>query len=414
MPFTEPNKIYMPTLLQFGAGNIGRSFVAQLFSAAGYEIVFVDVVDDLVAELNSRGHYRVIIKDEPGTVLEVKRVRAIHGKKLAAVAEALAEADVAATAVGPNALPFLYLGIARGLQLRYERHGLRPIDLILAENLRNAARIVHEGLQQQLPPGFPLDEMAGLVETSIGKMVPIMTDGQKAEDPLWVFAEAYNTLILDELAFRNLIPAVPGLSPKRNMAAYVDRKLFIHNLGHAAVAYLGYLNDPSLAYIWQAVAVPTVREAAESAMWESARSLIAAYPEEFDEENQRAHIDDLLRRFGNRALGDTVYRVGRDLPRKLSREDRIIGAMLFDSEQGVSSAATARVAAAAMEFRGRDELGRFSPPDIKFIEEFYPRGMSAIFSEVCGLDTGVPAEREIAKAIHAAHDELMSVKGLTG
>jgi len=400
----------MPTLLQFGAGNIGRSFVAQLFSAAGYEVVFVDVVDELVAELNAHGRYRVMIKDEPGAVLEVERVRAINGKDLAAVADALAEAEIAATAVGPNALPFLYSGIARGLQLRRERHGQRPLDFILAENLRNAAGIVREGLRRQLPPGFPLDEMAGLVETSIGKMVPIMTDEQKAEDPLWVFAEAYNTLILDELAFRNPIPAVPGLSPKRNMAAYVDRKLFIHNLGHAAVAYLGYLHDPALAYIWQAVAVPAVREAAESAMWESARALIAAYPEEFNELNQRAHIDDLLRRFGNRALGDTVYRVGRDLPRKLSREDRIIGAMLFDSTQGVSFAATARVAAAAMEFRGRDEHGRLSPPDHTFIEELYPRGVDAIISGICSLNPAMPAEREIIEIIRAAHEELVVVQ----
>lgn len=30
------------------------------------------------------------------------------------------------------------------------------------------------------------------------------------------------------------------------MTAYVDRKLFVHNLGHAAVSYLGYQYDPYL------------------------------------------------------------------------------------------------------------------------------------------------------------------------
>ena len=400
----------MPTLLQFGAGNIGRSFVAQLFSAAGYDVIFVDVVNDLVAELNARQRYRVMIKDVKTEEIWVERVRAVHGRNLDAVADALAEADVAATAVGPNALPFLYPGIARGLQLRRKRYGLRPLDFILAENLRNAASIVREGLRQKLPPNFPLEKMAGLVETSIGKMVPIMTEEQKAEDLLWVFAEAYNTLILDEVAFLNPIPKVSGLSPKGNMAAYVDRKLFIHNLGHAAVAYLGYLHDPTMTCIWQAVAVPPVREAAEAAMWESAQALIAAYPGEFTEENQRAHIDDLLRRFGNQALGDTIYRVGRDLLRKLSREDRIIGAMLFDQAHGIPFTATARVAAAACEFRGTDERGRMSSPDIKFQTDIYPRGPNAVFHEVCGLKPNVPAEAEITEAIRAAHRELMSVK----
>jgi len=398
----------MPTLVQFGAGNIGRSFIAQLFSAAGYEIVFVDVVDELVSLLNARGEYRVMIKDEQPEELWVRNVRAVNGKDIEAVAAVLADADNAATSVGPNALPYIYPAIALGLQRRYQRHGLRPLDIILAENLRNAASIVRDGLRRQLPGDFPLDAMLGLVETSIGKMVPIMTEAQRAEDPLWVFAEAYHHLILDGTAFLNPIPAVPGFDPKQNMAAYVDRKLFIHNLGHAAVAYGSFQHDPAMTYIWEGMEVPAVREAARAAMWESARALIAAYPGEFTEENQREHIDDLLHRFTNRALGDTNFRVGRDLLRKLSREDRIIGAMCFDQAHGVEFPATAKIAAMALEFRGTDERQRMASPDVKFMEEYYPLGLDTVFTKVCGLHLDTPADRQVADAIRAAHEELKS------
>ena len=399
----------MATLVQFGAGNIGRSFVAQLFSRAGYAVTFVDVMDELVARLNALGRYRVMIVDTRDEEIWVTPVNAVNGKQIEAVAEALAGADIAATSVGPNALPFLYPAIARGLQLRYARHGLRPLDIILAENLRNAAAIVRAGLLPLLPGDFPLDAMLGLVETSIGKMVPIMTEAQRREDPLWVFAEAYNQLILDAKAFKNPIPAVPGLSPRENITAYVDRKLFVHNLGHAAVSYLGFLYDPALTCIWQVTEIPEVHDAAEAAMWESARALIAAYPQEFSEENQRAHIADLLRRFTNRVLGDTVFRVGRDLPRKLSRDDRIIGAMRFDQAHGVEYAATARVAAAALEFRARDEQGALSASDAHFVETVYPGGVPAIARTTCGLDNEIPAEAELIAAIAAAHDELLAV-----
>jgi mannitol-1-phosphate 5-dehydrogenase len=397
----------MPTLVQFGAGNIGRSFIAQLFSRGGYEVVFVDVVDELVALLNERRAYRVLVKDTPPGEIPVTNVRAVHGKDLDAVAATLADADIAATAVGPNALPYIYPAIARGLQARYAKHGPRPLDIILAENLRNAASIVRDGLRPHLPADFPLDAMTGLVETSIGKMVPIMTEAQRRDDPLAVFAEAYNNLILDSLAFKNPIPDVAGLVPKRNMAAYVDRKLFVHNLGHAAVSYLGYRYDPYLDYIWQVTEIPAVREAAEAAMWESARALIAAYPDEFTAENQGAHIADLLRRFTNRALGDTVFRVGRDLLRKLSREDRVIGAMCFDQAHGVACPATAQVAAAALEFRGTDERGRLSGPDERFAQEYYAQGLDAVFTRVCGLDLANPADAAIADAIRTAHEAMV-------
>jgi mannitol-1-phosphate 5-dehydrogenase len=396
----------MPTLLQFGAGNIGRSFVAQLFSAAGFDVTFVDVADELVAQLTAVGRYRVMVVGDSTQAVWVERVRAIHGREREAVADAVATADIAATAVGPNALPYLYPTIALGLQRRFARFGLRPLDFILAENLRNAATIVRQGLQAHLPEEFPLEAMVGLAETSIGKMVPIMTAAQRAEDPLWVFAEPYNTLILDGGAFRTPIPAVSGLQPKAHMAAYVDRKLFVHNLGHAAVAYLGYLHDPQMPYIWQGVEVPTVRAAARAAMEESAQALQAAYPDEFTAADLRRHIDDLLRRFGNRGLGDTIFRVGRDLPRKLAREDRVIGAMLLAAAHDVPFTAIARVTAAALEFRATDEEGRMAATDVQFVETLYPQGLEAIATQVCGLHPDDPNEAHLVATIAAARREL--------
>ena len=39
-------------LIQFGAGNIGRSFLGQIFARNGWEVVFVDVDELLLKELN--------------------------------------------------------------------------------------------------------------------------------------------------------------------------------------------------------------------------------------------------------------------------------------------------------------------------------------------------------------------------
>ena len=39
--------------VMYGGGNIGRGFIGTLFSASGFETVFVDVVDAVVNTLNS-------------------------------------------------------------------------------------------------------------------------------------------------------------------------------------------------------------------------------------------------------------------------------------------------------------------------------------------------------------------------
>ncbi|MCF7838900.1 MAG: mannitol-1-phosphate 5-dehydrogenase, partial [Candidatus Marinimicrobia bacterium] len=237
-------------LVQFGAGNIGRSFIGQLFGRAGYEVVFVDVAPDLVAALNEAGRYRVIVKQSGAAdqTLWVAGVRAVNGREPDRVAAELADADLACTAVGAGALRYIWPVLARGLTARAAAHA-KPLDVIFAENERDVAAQARVALQAELGPDFPLDQAAGLVESSIGKMVPIIRAEDLAQDPLWVFAEPYNTLILDRRGFRNGVPPVPGIKAVDNIRAYVDRKLFVHNLGHAAAAYLGQQADAGLTYI---------------------------------------------------------------------------------------------------------------------------------------------------------------------
>lgn len=395
----------METFVQIGAGNIGRSFVGQLFARAGFEVVFIDVADAVIQALNECHRYRIEIKDRQPETIWVENVRGVSGKDIAAAAREIANCRCCGTAVGPKALPYIYPTIAEGLKLRVAQ-GRPPLDIIICENMREAAAAMRAGLAQHLPADFPLDENVGLVETSIGKMVPIMSAEDRAVDPLLVFAEAYNNLICDANAFKNPVPQVPGLDPKQNMKAYVDRKSFIHNFGHALCAYLGYLEDPTLTTTWQAVEHPVIGPAVRAGMWESARALIRVYPEEFNEENQGAHIEDLLSRFANKALGDTLHRVGRDLQRKLSREDRVIGPLLLDLREEIEPKYTALCAAAGMHFRAPNEHGELFPADREFLDEIVPRGLDVVLRDICGLDPATPLEAQAGELIKQAQAHI--------
>ena len=57
--------------VHFGAGNIGRGFVGLLLHDAGYEVVFADVADALIAQLAEADHYQV---HEVGEDPQVRRV----------------------------------------------------------------------------------------------------------------------------------------------------------------------------------------------------------------------------------------------------------------------------------------------------------------------------------------------------
>ena len=376
-------------ILVFGAGRIGRSFIGQLFSHAGYEVVFVDVDRMLIARLNERKAYPVMILDsqhpDEERTIQVRNITALHSDEEEKIISQIEEADVMATSVGKNGLSGLTGILDKGIRSRYNRYPGNPIDIILAENVRDAGDFLRSALLQG-GAGYPVEAYVGLVETSIGKMVPIMTLEQTAADPLAVYAEPYNTLILDGGAFKNPVPAVPGLSPKDNMKAWVDRKIFIHNLGHAALAYQTNFHFPDLVYTWEALEIPALHDKTRETMLQSAVILQRMYPDEFDRGMLVDHTDELLMRFANKALGDTIFRVGCDLPRKLGRDDRLLVPLLAGISLDLPCDLILEAWVRGCNFKAAGENGQEIEGDRKFRLE-YGLDYRRILQEHCHLSS---------------------------
>ncbi len=396
-------------LIQFGAGRIGRSFIAQLFARSGYRVTFVDIDKKIIEELNKRHNYSVIIRsNEENRVLNIPNVSGIHFNDQDSITETIKEADIASISVGKKALSEVIPVLAKGMVARYKQYPKDPLDIILAENMHSAAEYVNRELQKYLPSDFPINNYLGLIETSIGKMVPIMRQEDVEADPLQVFAEPYNTLILDKQTFKNPIPEVEGLAPKDNMKAWVDRKIFIHNLGHAAAAYSGYLYDPSFTYIYEVMETPLLEEYVRKTMQQSAKILQTKYPGEFSWNDLAGHIEDLIRRFKNRELRDTVYRVGRDLFRKLGPDDRLVQPIKKGIEQDKQVDSLLEVLVFGFYFRKTDEHGEMFHQDEEFIQ-YFQKGVPAVMEQVCGFDPEkdgglIKQAQDLAKQIDTTTD----------
>jgi mannitol-1-phosphate 5-dehydrogenase len=376
----------MKKLVLFGAGKIGRSFVGQLFSRSGYEVVFVDILKPVIEALNKRGTYNVIIKGDKEETIKVTNVRGVLASDKEKVAEEISTADVVATSVGNNALPHIIPLIAQGLIKRYSKDKNLPLDIIIAENMRDAAEYFEKEIVKTVGNDYPFKKLVGLVETSIGKMVPIMSKKDMDEDILQIFAESYNNLILDKKAFKNPIPNVKCLSPKDNMKAWVDRKLFIHNLGHATISYLGYLYDKKFVYLYDALAVRELYSQTKETMMQASEILMKEYPGEFTKKDLEDHIDDLLKRFMNKALGDTIYRVGRDLLRKLGPEDRLVEAIKKGLKHNMNVDKILYALVCGFYFRATDKSGAMFDRDIEFVSKYFNNSIEYILGNVCGFD----------------------------
>lgn len=368
----------MHAAVHFGAGNIGRGFLGQLYWQSGWETVFVDVADAVVAALNARRAYTLQIVAERCEALRIDRVRAIHGSDRAAVAEAIAACGLVSTAVGVRALPHIAEPLAAGLALRATRSA-EPLNVVVCENLLDAPRVLREAVLAHTPAPARryVAESVGFVATVVSRMVPIVPENVRAADPLYVAAEAYCTLPVDAAAFvGGPPPPIEGFLPVANIAAHEERKLFCHNCGHALAAYAGH--QKGFAYIAEAIAEPSVRELVTGGLAETGQALIAKHG--FEPSEHQAHVDDLLRRFANRALGDTVARVARDPVRKLGRGDRLVGAALLCLDNGVCPRRIIEGIRAALAYDCPDD------PEARRLQEMLRgRGLHAVLAEVCGL-----------------------------
>ncbi|MEE8441642.1 MAG: mannitol-1-phosphate 5-dehydrogenase, partial [Spirochaetia bacterium] len=229
--------------------------------------------------------------------------------------------------------------------------------------------------------------------------IPIVPAAVVASDPLLVYAEPYNTLIVDRLGFVGPVPLIPDLLAVDNIRAYVDRKLFVHNLGHAAVAYIGSAENPEAVTIVEAISAPTVRAAAERAMLQSAQGLYVEYTDEFRAGDLESHVEDLLARFANPALNDTVFRVGRDLNRKLGPSDRIVGAMRLLARHAMPMDAVAAVYEAALCFAVTDETGLPYEGDHEVLAQYSNEGLQSVFRSISKLDREDPVDRLVWDAV---------------
>ncbi len=377
-----------PLAIQFGAGNIGRGFTGQLFFESGMQTVFIDAVPALVEALNREQTYTIhIVGDHPESI-PVTHIRALLSNDTEGIEQAFVQASIACTAVGVNILPRLGAPIAAGLTARW-RAGVRtPLNILVCENQMDAHVLLRNAVIDALAPDVrdQIDVHTGFALCVVSRMVPVVTDEQRRVDPLGVRVEAYKRLPVSARALKPPVPAIVGLEPVANFQGHEERKLFVHNAAHALLGYLGWPRGHE--YVWQAVADTELRQALDAAMAEVNTALIRRHG--FDPADQQHYYEDLLHRFSNRELGDTVARVARDPMRKLRRNDRLVGAAELVHDMGGNAWPVCRAIAAALRY------GHPEDPSARELQQIRQQGgASAVLEQVCELPADHPLHQMV-------------------
>ncbi len=308
----------MKQAVHFGAGNIGRGFIGLLLSQSGYHVTFLDVSETLINHLKAQRHYTVELVAETVTAIDVEEVDALHSVHDAqAATQALLQADLITTAVGPSILPI----VARQLVPVFETQAAykvnRLVNVIACENTIGGSTQIKHALMPLLSADAQayVNTYVGFPDAAVDRIVP----NQHHADPLTVQVEPFYEWVVDAKAVKGELKIV-GLHLSDKLEAYIERKLFTVNTGHATVAYIAY--SKGYATIREAMADETVVDLAHGVLLETGALLSAKHG--FGRDEQAAYIDKTLERFRNPHIADEAVRVARSPLRKLSANDRFI------------------------------------------------------------------------------------------
>lgn len=338
----------MEKAIQFGAGNIGRGFIGYLLNKSGYKLVFADVFDNVIDQINGDKTYTIHVKDVENEDIKVEDVSAVNSTRDEIVDE-ITDASIITTAVGPLNLVKIADKLAQGITKRYEEKSEKYLNIIACENAIKASEslkgYVYEKLEGEVKSYA--DKFVGFPNCSVDRIVP----PSKNENPLDVTVENYYEWNVEEAGFKGEISKIKGMNLVGNLEAYIERKLFTLNTGHASTAYLGSLKGYNT--IDQSINDTEIEEQVRKIMQESGEALIAKFG--FNKEDHFAYIEKIIKRFKNPYLQDDVKRVGREPIRKLSVNERFVKPINTALEYNLPIDNLLIGLAAALNFRNEED-----------------------------------------------------------
>ena len=352
----------------FGAGAVGRGFIARLVGANGVMPVFVEANVQLARYLKETDGYIVHITGAEQKEHCVSGYRVLTTEQGEEISKVLSDCLFMATAVGGQNLEPVARIVASGLADAANQRD-KPLNILLCENWPDAEKVLAEAL---LKAGCS-EERFATVRCCVERMV------RRGENELDLIAENGQPFYVDRRMWRGEhgddVCGIKGFTFSDNIEAIYARKLFTSNAGGAALAYFGHLSG--CRFLYEALKITEIRKNLTDLLNVAKQCLIESFG--LDQADLERHLDELMsRRFPDRDLADTVQRVARNPLRKLGSQERLAGLVHLLQRHDFPTEPVSRVIGSALHYRDpadaeSQELGRI----------IARKGPGAILEDVC-------------------------------
>lgn len=403
-----------------GAGKIGKGYTADLFSEAGYHLIFLCHSLKQAEAMRAQGSYTIFKYRNGQEAPEEYRISDFEAYSTAAEYEqclaVLARVRYATVHVYPGAFQAIGHMVGDAIRRRVAEGNADTLDLMLCLNYIDADRILKRYIEERLETEEERRYFAEKVGVGMALTFRWGAEPQPwmlQKDPLCACVAESPDLPVDAEAFRGAVPPGVALRPLTKMRERLAYKLWGGNVSSAILAnlsmqrgyaYTGEGREDDEIYL---ASVLGTREAEFG--FDQVYSLTPA--EKAENVRGRNHgerpREQVRQEQGYQGM-DPVTRVGADPARKLARQDRLVGPAIACIRAGRIPFFLAKAAAAGFYFKNPADASACEIQD--YIAR---RGIEAAVERYCELDLTDPAEQALYQLILAHYYDMSGEDPIT-
>lgn len=374
-------------VVHFGAGKIGRGFIAELLHDTGYEIVFADVFQPLIDELNQYHNYYLYSIENNHERKEIDKVSALstinQGQE---VIDEIVNADLVTTAVIVDNFPKIAGLLAKALKARLDA-GKEKVNVIACENAPYCGNMLASEL---VKTGEITEEELNQIAAIPNQVVDRMVFNYEENGRVGIeVGKGYELVIEKNRLVDSESEPIKGAHYTGNIEKYLERKLYVVNGGHTGAGYVAHLQGYEI--IQDYFATEAGLKDARDRMLE-----LSAFVEKkhgFDHQEMVDYVDYSLNRWMTPGVQDPISRISRAPIRKLAPKDRLVQPALGLEAYGLEDGLIIKSIAAGYLFYLEDDD---QAKELKaFIEE---NGIEKALKKYSDLDANEGLGKKVLEA----------------
>lgn len=428
------------TVVMLGLGRIQLGLIGPAFRSLGYDLVGVNLGSGEIVESLRRHGYYMVVTDPPAAgeiveVSEVYRFDKTSPNDEGSMSSLIACAQASIINVGTGTTEAAIEATAHFLLevVRYRRSNaiVEPLFITCSDSpvgLRFAIDLIRCKMQSGSYGLTDQERIAIWNDVSshvffchtLADRICSLRIVPPDDRPVKIISEAYGELAVTR-AFLGARPLEPetrfsngGLFVTDNLEHMRMRKVFTLSMAHSIAAYLGWFAPKRPKTISEALELPEVRSYTEAALEDVASALAVVSGRSLPSWNEYA--SKVLARISSTKLRDPIPRVAHDVPRKLMRDDRLIGPLLLVLRVSwkVSEPIMTGILYALL-YAHETCRGEVSFEDDvttrRLGEQLRHHGVRFVLTTVCGLDINDATEEGIVDLLE---ERFMGVLGTDG